>query len=365
MKLRKIIFLGVATILLLQTKSFSQSNQPTAPIDTNVIIKMVEAYAADLAANPPLSRADCSNKMAALYTAYRNEKIDKGVAMVETFLLDDNMSQDFYGTVIDQHGQPVVGADVTGQIILEGEYVGEERIKFHAPTNNIYKAKTDAEGLFQVTGLRGALISISIEKQGCEPTGYHPGWQSPRGAMTSVDNRMTLKMWKLKGPEPLIHNEISSRKMQPDGRIYKIDFVKNEISEGTNAAGDMLVQIQRPPQVKHREQFDWSFVMTAIGGGFIEVTNDFYLNEAPENGYQQEYRMDRYATNVYNFSTYPLYRTDRTFFLKSRGGQVYGHFHIKELDPAFRDGMPYLQIEFFVNPAGSRNLEFDPTKQIH
>jgi hypothetical protein len=170
-------------------------------------------------------------------------------------------------------------------------------------------------------------------------------------------------MWKLKGPEPMMHKEVNSRKIQPDGRVFTIDFLKNEITEGTNVAGDVVFQIKRPPEIKPREKYDWSFVMTAIDGGFIEVTNDDYLNEAPKSGYQPQYEMNRYATNVMNYSTWQLYRTDRTFFLKSRGGQVYGHFQIKDLDPDCR-GMAALRIESFINPSGSRNLEFDPAKQI-
>jgi hypothetical protein len=170
-------------------------------------------------------------------------------------------------------------------------------------------------------------------------------------------------MWKLAGAEPMIHGEIDSRKINPDGRSFTIDFVKRQIFEGTNGSGDIIVQIQRPPEIKPRQKYDWSFTMTAIDGGFIEVTNDDYLNEAPESGYQPQYIMARHAADVVNYSTWPLYHTDRTFYVKSRSGQVYGHFHISELQPAYRD-MAALKIEFYANPAGSRNLEFDPNKQI-
>ena len=98
-------------------------------------------------------------------------------------------------------------------------------------------------------------------------------------------------------------------------------------------------------------------------GGFLEVTSDVYLNEAPEKGYQPQYEMKRYATNVINYASWPTFRTDRTFYFKSRGGKVYGHFQIKELEPDYR-GMAAIRIESYVNPAGSRNLEFEASKQI-
>ncbi len=320
-----------------------------ASLENKADVQVVESFRASLAARPPLSHDDLTNYMTSIDHAFRQDDIDQSELMGESMALQDNQSQDFYGKVIDQHGQPVIGADVTVQVNLGVGRGGTQ------------KAQTDAAGLFQCTGLRGQSLTITLEKKGFQIEGHGLGQHN--GTDTAPDNRVVFTMWKLKGPEPMLHNEFNTRKIQPDGRVFTIDFLKNEITEGTNVAGDILVQIKRPPTVKPREKYDWSFVMTAIDGGFIEVTNDIYLNEAPQSGYQQQYQMNRYATNVVNYSTYPLYRTDRTFFLKSRGGKVYGHFHINELDPDYRGGMASLRIESYINPAGSRNLEFDPAKQ--
>jgi len=327
------------------------SFQALASLMERAGIQLAEAFKANLATNPPLSRSDTSNQMAAIMHSYRQGEMDKGAAMEEMMVLQDNQSQDFYGKVIDQYGQPVVGAEVAVEINLA---VGR---------SSTQKTQTDANGLFQFTGLRGQSLSITPERRGFQIEGHGLGLKGLNGPETNPNNRAIYTMWKLKGPEPMIHKEVSSRKIQPDGRRFTVDFLKNTITEGTNAAGDLLIQIQRPPQVKPRGKYDWSFVMTAIDGGFIEVTNDDYLNEAPESDYQPQYQMNRYATNVMNYSTRQLYRTDRTFFLKSRGGQVYGHFHIMDLEPDYR-GMAALQIEYYINPSGSRNLEFDPARQI-
>jgi hypothetical protein len=314
-------------------------------------IELAEQFKAKLAAGPPLTRSDLSNEMVALYHDYREGGMDKGAAMAETMALQDNQLQDFYGEVVDQYGQPVVGADVTAHINLT------------MGNGGIRAAQTDADGLFQFTGIRGKSLSITPSKTGFQIDEAHLGLKGLNGPETDPKKREIYTMWKLQGAEPMIHGEITSRKIIPDGRPFTLDFEKDEITEGTNDTGDIIVKIQRPPVIKPRQKFDWSFTMTAIDGGFIEVTNDDYLNEAPENGYQPKYVMTRYATNVLNYSTWQLYRTDRTFFVKSRDGQVYGHFHIKELEPDYRDKAA-LQIEFYANPASSRNLEFDPTKQI-
>jgi hypothetical protein len=52
----------------------------------------------------------------------------------------------------------------------------------------------------------------------------------------------------------------------------------------------------------------------------------------------------------------------RTFYIKSRDGKVYGHFHVNII-PNYNDTSVF-DMESYVNPAGSRNLEFDPSKQI-
>lgn len=315
-----------------------------------ISVQLAEQFKAKLASGPPLSPADLSNNMASMFHDYRQGGVGKGIAMAELMALQDNQSQDFYGKVLDQYGQPVVGADLTVYINLTMGNGGTRR------------TQTDANGFFQFTNIRGESLSVTPSKTGYQIDEAHLGLKGLNGPQTGPNKRETYNMWKLKGAEAMIHGQITSRKIIPDGRPFTIDFLKNQITEGTNEVGDICVEIQRPLKVLPRQKFDWSFTMTAIDGGFIEVTNDDYLNEAPESGYQPKYVMARYATNILNYSTWQLYRTDRTFFVKSRGGQVYGHFNIKELEPDYRDGAA-LQIEFYANPAGSRNLEFDPTKQ--
>jgi len=48
---------------------------------------------------------------------------------------------------------------------------------------------------------------------------------------------------------------------------------------------------------------------------------------------------------------------------KSRNGQVYGHFSI-DISPYYNDTSA-LDIEYYINPAGSRNLEWDGKIQVY
>lgn len=304
-------------------------------------IQVVETFRANLAARPPLSHKDMINYMASIDRAFRQDDIDQRELMEESMALQDNQSQDLYGKAIDQYGQPVIGADVTVQVNLGVGRGGTQ-------TN-----RTDAAGLFQFNGFRGRSLNITLAKKGFQIEGHGLGSKGLNGPDTNPDNRAIYTMWKLKGPEPMIHKVYSNRNIKPDGRMYTVDFLKNEISEGTNVAGDFIVQFQRQPQSNPRENVDWSFMMTAMDGGFIGVTNDDYLNEAPKSGYKRLYTIERSSKD-----------STLTFYLKSRGGQTYGHFHIMQLYPGYRDkDLAGVQIEYYVNPSGSRNLEFDPAKQ--
>jgi hypothetical protein len=51
------------------------------------------------------------------------------------------------------------------------------------------------------------------------------------------------------------------------------------------------------------------------------------------------------------------------YYFKSKDGQVYGRMTIN-ITADFQPPPTYFGAEIYANPAGSRNLEFDPKKQI-
>ena len=155
----------------------------------------------------------------------------------------------------------------------------------------------------------------------------------------------------------MIHTQ-NTFKIKADGTSYMIDLTGNKITEGTNTVGDLMIWLKRAANIKPREKYEWSFGMAAVDGGLVDVSNGDYLNEAPATGYQGEYRLDMNPAN-------PRWRgwdEQRTFFFKSQDGKHYGHIRIR-INPDHRDGAS-LEVDSFMNPAGSRNLEFDPAKQI-
>ena len=134
-----------------------------------------------------------TNYMASIDHAFRQDDIDQSELMGESMALQDNQSQDFYGKVIDQNGQPVAGADVSTAVNL---VIGR---------GNVQKTQTDAAGLFQFTGLRGQSLNITLGKKGFQIEGHGLGQHN--GTDTDPDNRVVFTMWKLTGPEPMIHDQ--------------------------------------------------------------------------------------------------------------------------------------------------------------
>lgn len=292
-------------------------------IEGKVNVSMFEAFTNELASGPALSPIEVSNRMATIEHAYRSGQMDKGLTMVEMMEIKDNQAQDFYGKVIDQNGDPVGEAKVKLMVnLVHGR--GEVRT-----------VQTDSAGEFQFTGIRGNSLSIVPEKSGYQIEGHGLGLKGLNGPDTTPGNRAVYTMWKLKGAEPMVHGEIATNVI-PVGQFIFVDLEKQAIVGATNADEDLKMQVSRESGVS-------SLTMTANDGGFIEVTNDVYRYEAPKDGYQPMVRVQN---------------TNKDYFLKSRGGQFYGYFHL-EASPGFQDKY-FIKINYFINPAGSRNLEYDP-----
>jgi len=250
-----------------------------------------------------------------------------------------------YGKVIDQFGQPVVDATVNGDTLL--------MISFERSGGETVSTITDAQGRFSFTGLHGARFGLKIEKAGYKyDTQLNVNWWN--NYKPDPDNPAIFHMWKLQGAEPMV-SDSKFYGIKPDGRFYTIDLINGTKTEGTTGQGDLIVQIIRPAQIQQGQKFDWSFTMQANDGGFIETT-DPYLNEAPESGYQSQYTITMSA----NDPNWQEEVQDKTFYLESRNGTVYGQMRVTII-PNYNDTSVF-KFESYVNPSGSRDLEIDPKK---
>ncbi len=256
---------------------------------------------------------------------------------------------DLYGKVIDQDGHPIAGVEVAGSLDIDSP--GSDRI---------YKTKTDADGLFQITGLHGNELGADVSKPGYEMD-YRRGLFEPSGKSTPT-NRVVYTMWKLRGPEPMKYAQIQSS-VPCDGTPEHFDLLSskmnNTVADVHPSSGDFTVKLTRDPLiVDRRKPFNWSVILSITNGGLLEFTNQPYPYEAPETGYQSVVTMD-FPTNAPQWQ----YEINKNYFFKSGDGRIYGRMtvHLR----ADRPQPPtYFDAEIYANPNGSRNLEFDPAKEI-
>lgn len=262
---------------------------------------------------------------------------------------------EFYGKAVDQHGNPVPDAEVIGGVLTARGFnasVGE------------YRTRTDTEGKFQFKGLVGASLGIAIRKAGYEQDlrggagndfKFSLMYGSKNVHRPAPDRPVIFNMWKLAGPEPMVE----VRKfwgIESDGRIYTLDLVAGKKQESADAVGDFRLRLFRPKGVSLGDKYDWSFTLEGIGGGLIEIADRFpYL--APESGYQAKCEL-----NFQSAATNWVGEASKQFYFSSRNGKVYGRLQVR-INPNYQQG-PVVDVRGYVNPSGSRNLEWDSSKRI-
>lgn len=301
-----------------------------------ISVQLVETFRATLATNPPLSRSDTSNRMAAIYYAERQNEIDRGVAWGELMALQDNQAQDFYGKLIDQSGQPVTGADITVEINLAIGRGGTQ------------KTQTDAAGLFQFTGLRGKSLNITPEKKGYLLSGHGLGLKGLNGPETGLNNRAVYSVWKLRGAEPVIKTDFpvgrgQVTQLHHDGTPIEVDLLKGtQVSAGS---GQLKLEFWRDISNKNARTFDWKLQLSAPHGGLAETSEEFAF-QAPESGYQPSIMIDMPATNQ-NWQS----EVRSKYYIQLPDGK-YGRidFYLLPHNGVFT-------VHSVINPSGSRNLE--------
>ena len=297
---------------------------------TSIVTNPVPIFAANTDTNSLTNAVDIAD-------AYHQGLISKDEAVIRTMLEKNRESQDFYGKVIDQYGDPVAGVDVTGNLMFISGWHEPEK-------HETYKTQSNSQGLFQFTDLKGWQLGIMVRKDGYKIGGRGEGFQAPTGGKSSPSNRAILTMWKLRGPEPLNNSTIEA-KIPHDGTPVVFNIASGKQSPN----GNFLVTLsQYPLEVKHGwDRFDWSVKVEILNGGLVEE-NDAYPYWAPVDGYQPSFEFNE-STNAVKW----LGGLQKKFYIKTAQGQ-YGIMQFGIYPGRSPTGM---EAHFTINPSGSRNLE--------
>jgi hypothetical protein len=274
--------------------------------------------------------------------AYHSGKINHDEAMLalsmDSVSPDDKSPMDTYGKVVDQDGQPVAGATVHGYL----EFEDKDKEDKHDTT-------TDALGNFNFLGLHAKGLTLVVEKVGYE--GSYRG--RPSGYVPDPNNPVVLQMWKLKGAEPMNHATLHAY-IPCDGAVTRFDLLTGK----KNPNGGLFVSLTRNPlSIIKGKAFDWTLTLQITNGGFQAITN-IYPNEAPADGYQSN-MIFHYEANSTNWTP----QIQPQLYFKGENGQVYGRMTLKVMAD-FQPPPTLFDAEIYANPNGSRNLEFDGSREI-
>lgn len=257
----------------------------------------------------------------------------------------------FYGKVIDQKGVPVEGAIVK---------IGAAD-RFWADGTDYFR-ETDAEGLFSIQGIKGAGIYVNAEKEGyyrTEKSNGRFGYGMPSGQKPHDDptNPAIFVLQKQGECEPLVYWRIPkstygrSWVKVPNGGNVSVDLKSGNV--GLNTPHSILISQNnsRAERENTRNPYDWNFEIKVPGGG-IQLKDGKFNFQAPESGYVETFSK-AFSKEADDWADSFI----REYFIRFEDG-TYARINLDMSTYQFIIRASYL------NPSGSRNLEYDKSKRI-
>lgn len=270
-----------------------------------------------------------------------------------------NRPGNFYGRILDQNDQPVMGVTIKCGL----SYFGDLVLPGLKPHYDQFERTTDADGRFSVEGQSGLSLDLRLQpKPGYEfrPTGLGVtlrdiALNQPAPTLSMPDKPYIFRAFRKGQAEALLKGEIAFYDCEPDGRSYLVQLKSNHVVEGTTG-GDFRISVQRPPGWTNQIDYDWAVRIDAVGMELVE-THDVFMYQAPASGYESSWNFSKKAGE----EDYTR-EVDPKFYLKSRDGAAYGRMELR-IKSNSREKSAIL-IYYWLNPSGSRNLEYDPLQNV-
>lgn len=266
-------------------------------------------------------------------------------------LFEWKMPINFYGKVVEYTtGEPIAGVEVT----LVWNDLSQEGTSRQIVT-------TDEQGLFNLTGVNGKALSVHelkkegyIRSRGDQSVFEYAGFWAENYYQPDPNKPVIFRMKKKGEVEPLVHWD-TLYGLKPDGTLHYLDLKTGRKTMSGEAASDLMLQLTRTPS-SNPDHPSWTLIIQGMGNtGLLESSEEFMF-EAPASGYVNQVRVEQqgnapdYQSQIYK--NYFVRLSDGTF------ARIGTHVFSRYNDEAAID------IDLYLNPSGSRNLEFDPAKQI-
>lgn len=268
----------------------------------------------------------------------------------------DQVPLDFYGRAVDQNGVGVADATVK----LGYTHFDLTVPQYYFLGEGSRTLKTDAQGFFRVSGLKGYDLTFKVSKVGYLSSKRNfPGAKYANAATggdftPDLSKPVVYLLWKKTAPVTLIHYA-GCYVLRRDGTPVFVDLLTGE----TNSANpDLKIQSwvddSKEIKLKNHGKFDWRVRIEMLNGGGLKPTDDEFAYTAPETGY-----VDSAEAGCSISDTNKPWSSGwkQTYYVKLRGGSRYERMPF-EMVPG---GGNYCAIDPFLNPTGSHNLEPDNT----
>lgn len=248
----------------------------------------------------------------------------------------------FYGKVIDENDQPVVGAEIKYScnsidvtLTQEVHYDG--------------KVYSDASGMFKIDGIRGIDLGFQLSHpdyynsvKNRTLVGYARG-RDPNVPETP-EAAWIFRMYKKKNPIAMVSGS-GGVKVPPNGTPGIISCGKY---------GRLQAEyLGNPPPTYTGKPFEWLVRLSVPNGGIMEAGPEFNF-EAPMSGYQPFIEI-----NMKNTQQGWVESVRKNYFISFGQNFSRMNIYVNSGKEAF------VSIDYLINPTlGDRNLESDPKKVI-
>lgn len=312
-----------------------QSSNSTVTGNINVITQSI------------LSTANATNVMRSIQDT--RSKLEE---FVQTYNKYHNIPIEFYGKIIDQNSNPVVGVKIN--VTVRQQYAVSAIERTSISKEIPMEATSERDGRFVIRGEKGDSLHIdSIQKEGYllspKTENIYPYVSSIEPFHPNSLNPVIIKMWKeLPVKEQLITgNHVFGIDI---GKTYTLDLIQGKKFAG-EAVGDLQVAITRPTDAKPGDKYPWSVSIEAINGGLVQAPpDDEFMYLAPESGYESKFEVELNPDDA-DWKK----EINKRFFVCSRNGQVYGRIQVTVY--AIYNVHSAIEVNYALNPNGSRNLQ--------
>jgi len=253
---------------------------------------------------------------------------------------------EFYGMVLDQHDNPVMGAEIQLSSSSMSGILNQ----------SIYSRE---DGAFSLTGLKGKFLSVNVFRlegyTGVRSTGYRDYNYAIPGEFNfhvpNPNSPVIFRIWKYENPEPIQRKTIYSN-VKTDGTVGWFD-----LTSGRAGIGGLGVSVVDHIPGNTKSSYVTYKVVSGEGCSIIETSDD-PMYTAPDKGFKNEIIHEAHWTEGESSQT--EYGKFRFYFRNADGSHA---AVIAEIRFASDDKVD-VTLLISLNPSGSRNLEYDPRLDI-